>query len=83
MPIASDTEETDSDESVGRIIEHEGHLPDRSELRQVQGGDHGDTGSGPRQAHGDCGVQALVDSGVHKTLLSESDWKVMIKKNKL
>ena len=24
-----------------------------------------------------------VDSGVNKTLLSESDWKVMIKKNKL
>ena len=79
---ASDTEDTDSDESVGRVEEHNMEVGRQTgpgagkcrvvtmEIQVVDKGKHMEK----------VEFKPLVDSGVHKTLLSEADWRVM--KNK-
>jgi hypothetical protein len=81
---ASDTEETDSDESVGRVVEHSAEVVRQTgqsagkcrvvtmDIQAVDKGQHMER----------LEFKPLVDSGVHKTLISEADWKVMKKKNK-
>ena len=81
---ASDTEDTDSDESVNTVVEHSTETVCRAGQKTggckvvdmiIQAVDKG-------QHMEKVEFKPLVDSGVYKTLLSEADWKVMRKRNK-
>ena len=81
---ASDTEDTDSDVSVGRVVEHSTETVCRAGQRAgkckvvnltIQAVDKG-------QHMKKVEFMPLVDSGVYRTLLSEADWTIMRKKNK-
>ena len=82
---AGDTEDTDSDESLGRVMEHSMEVVRRTgqsagKCKVVTMGIQAvDRGKHMERVE----FKPLVDSGVHKTLVSEADWKVMKKKNKL
>ena len=78
---ASDTEDTDSESSVGRVTEHNTEIVRQAGQRtskckvvtmKIQAVDNG--------RHREMmEFKPLVDSGVHKTLICESDWKVIKK----
>ena len=73
-------EETDSDsEGVGRVTEVEPvravrHADARKATVTMTGVDKGTPGVATQ-------TQLLIDSGVHKTLLSEKDWKQVSRRN--